>query len=389
MIKFTLSKSLIYLLIFEIFYYIRYIEVLLLDKFFSFNNSIILTFLMTIGEIIGGLFVYLIINNNFKKEISMNYFGIKLYKKKTNIFFRDGWTKIIILILFASFFDFIEFIILNSFLYKFDKLSSTINQRYSAITTISSSLMWTYALKHKTGKHQTFSIIVISIFLIVQFIIEISYNIEYNKFLLGFVLNILNLILITFTDIIESYLGETNFSNPFGILMGEGIFGFIMTALYSIGKDPFEQIKQNYETFSSIKFILLIVLFILYIILSAILNLYKIHCNIFLSPMARMFVVYVFNPVHIIFSFFYDNDFLYKGEKSISYFILIEIVSFAFTFFGFVYNGYIILYCYNLEYDTIYDIRKRSEVNFKESNTLEFSFTFDSEIEETDNFDDE
>ena len=105
--------------------------------------------------------------------------------------------------------------------------------------------------------------------------------------------------------------------------------------------------------------------------------------------MARMFVVYVFNPVHIIFSFFYDNDFLYKGEKSISYFILIEIVSFAFTFFGFVYNGYIILYCYNLEYDTIYDIRKRSEVNFKESNTLEFSFTFDSEIEETDNFDDE
>ena len=58
---------------------------------------------------------------------------------------------------------------------------------------------------------------------------------------------------------------------------------------------------------------------------------------------------------------------MYKGEQSIAYFLVNEFMSFIITFLGFVYNEYIILFCFNLEHDTNYGIHKRS-TSFSESN---------------------
>ena len=244
----------------------------------------------------------------------------------------------------------------------------TINQRYSCIQTISTSLLCTYGLRFKIGKHQIFSIICMSILLVFQIILEIIYSIEYKDFFIVFFINILNLILVSFTDTIEKYLGDSNFSNPFGIIMGEGIFIFIMNSIYSIWKNPFVQLQKLYEIFNVEKFILLILCLFLFMILSAIVNLYKIHCNIFLSPVKRAFSDYLVNPLFIIYFFFFENDFTNKeGEQSIIFFILNEIMSFISLFLGFVYNEYIILLCFGLEHDTIYEIDKRANDSLKET----------------------
>mgnify|MGYP006916235996 CR=1 FL=1 len=368
MFKFYCRKSLLYLIIFQVIYYIRTIEVILMDKYLSFNAPIILTTLMSLGEIFGGLIAYLFVGKSFKKGKNSDYFGIKLITNKLGNTRVDNWPKIILLIFFAGFFDFIEFVMLNSFVFKINNFSMTINQRYSNIQTISTSLLCTYALRFKIGKHQIFSIICMSILFVFQIILEIIYSIEYKDFFIVLFINILNLILVSFTDIIEKYLGDVNFSNPFGIIMGEGIFIFIMNSIYSIWNNPFAQILQLYETFNIEKFILLILLLFLFMILSAIVNLYKIHCNIFLSPVKRAFSDYLVNPFFIIYFFFFENDFTNKkGEQSITFFILYEIMSIISLFIGFIYNEYIILLCFGLEHDTIYEIDKRANDSLKET----------------------
>ena len=67
-----------------------------------------------------------------------------------------------------------------------------------------------------------------------------------------------------------------------------------------------------------------------------------------------------FNPLMIIYSFFYDNDFLYEGKPNALYLILNIILALIIDFFGCVYNEFFILYCFGLEYETHYEISKRA-----------------------------
>jgi hypothetical protein len=101
-------------------------------------------------------------------------------------------------------------------------------------------------------------------------------------------------------------------------------------------------------------------------ILSAVYNVYKIYCNVYLSPMAKTLIDYLYNPIYLIYSFLVNNDFLINRKSSYSFFFLNEILSIIFTFLGFVYNGYIVLYCHNLEIDTIYDISIRARESLKD-----------------------
>lgn len=81
-------------------------------------------------------------------------------------------------------------------------------------------------------------------------------------------------------------------------------------------------------------FLLLLFLLFLYFVFSAGVNVYKLLSNIFYSPMAKSVSIYNLNPVLIIYSFFFENDFLYKGEKNVLYLILNEILSIIIVFFG-------------------------------------------------------
>ena len=367
-IKFNFRKSLFYLAIYRIIYYVRLTVLMLMKSRTNFDNPTIITFLMSLGEIIGGLSVFFFVRRILKKK-KMNFLREKLLRDREKKIRKDRWTKRILLIFFSSFFDFIEFNILNDFFLNSEDISISINVRYSAVATISSTLLCVYGLNFKIGRHQLFSMIGIAIFLILQYLIELSFSSNYLVCLQVFLLNILHLVLITFSDVIERYLADINFPNPFCILFGEGIFIFILNSIYvffTSEKNPFIELYNLSKEIKTGKFILLLFFLLVYILLSCVYNVYKVYCNVYLSPMAKSLVDYLFNPIYLIFSFLLSNDFLYKQESSFLFFILNETIAFIFTFLGFVYYGYIILYCFKLQIDTTYDISIRAVESLKD-----------------------
>ena len=141
MIKFYFRKSIFYFLIYEIIYYVRFMETKFMDFSFSFNDSGILTFLMALGEIFGGFIFFLIVHNSFKKNKKTDYFQIQLIKVKSSQIRKDGWTKIIILIFLAAFFDYIQFVISDHIIFQTDDISKSINQRYYTVQILTSFLI--------------------------------------------------------------------------------------------------------------------------------------------------------------------------------------------------------------------------------------------------------
>ena len=388
MIKFVFKKSLIYLSVYKIIYYLRIVEVVLMKYKFSFNSPIVQIFLMGLGETIGGLSVYLFIKKAFKRKKVKQYLGIQLIKHEFKEVKLDGWIKIIILIFFEGYFDFLEAVILFPSIVSDKSISNTINHRFSIITTIVSSLLYTYLLKYKIGKHQKFILVAISIVFILLLIIEVIFNTEYKTFFIVLILNILSSLFIIFMDIIERYLGDNDFPNPFGILAGEGSVVIILTSIYSIGKNPFGQLKQFYEELDAGNFLLLIFMLFIYLLLTICLNVYKIHCNVFLSPVARTLTDYLFNPIYLIFSFFFENDFMYKGKQNLLFFLLNEFMSFVIIFLGFVYNEYIILFYCSLETDTKYYLDMKINLISESMNHIMDNDNSDDDSDE-DNKDDE
>ena len=213
------------------------------------------------------------------------------------------------------------------------------------------------------------------IILVIQLIIEIIYNLDSIRFFTYLIINLFSLMLNSMTDIIEKYLGDNDFTIPYIITMGEGIFVFIMNLIYSITiKNPFKQIKKFNQDLNSHELLLLVILFFLYIILSAIINVYKIHCNIFTSPVKRASFHYILIPFYIIYTFQSEDDFkTNEGKQNITFFILSEVLIVFFLILGLIYNEYIILLLVGLSKDTIHEINKRA-VDVKDSMGSEYDF---------------
>ena len=111
----------------------------------------------------------------------------------------DRTPKIILLIFLAAFFDFIEYVILSFYIPRIAKMSPTADIRLKGIITISSSLIFTFALKLKIGRHQFYSLIIIGICLILINIIEFIYQRKVEsveKLLMAYILTYMSLILL-------------------------------------------------------------------------------------------------------------------------------------------------------------------------------------------------
>ena len=122
---------------------------------------------------------------------------------------------------------------------------------------------------------------------------EIIYRgkgVSFGDFCFAHMLVIGYLIFVPFTDIIEKYLLEFNYVNPYLILMSEAIFGFILISIYSSSDDPFKDIKILYKEKTTGEFLLLIFLLFLYFAFSAGVNIYKILVNGLYSPMAKTLI---------------------------------------------------------------------------------------------------
>ena len=384
MIKFTFRKNLIYIIQLSIHYYLRRIDYIIIKRFFPFKDSLIFTLLMHLGEFFGGLGSYIYQNTFLKKDkTSNNVLRLKLMKNRAAMRRIDGRLKILLLIFFAAFFDFIEYVLITFYVPKIAELSPTADLRLTSITTISTSLIFHFALKLKIGKHQLFSFIIIGICLALVIIVELIYQTQVTSFgnlSFAYILIILSLVFTTFTDTIEKYLTEFNFINPFIILTLESIFGVILVFSYSYEKNPFSEIITYYGELDTGFFILLLLLF-LYLAFSAGTNVYKILSNVLYTPMAKSFAVYSLNPIIIIYSFFYENDFLSNGEPNALFLIINIILAVIIEFFGCVYNEFFILRCFNLDYETHHIISSRSQ---SEHTLVEMRFINDEEIDDDD-----
>ena len=103
--------------------------------------------------------------------------------------------------------------------------------------------------------------------------------------------------------------------------------------------------------------------------------------------MIRSLFIYYFNPIYIIFSYYYNDDFVYKGEKNLLFFVINEILSLIFTILGFIYSGNIVIYCCRLEVDTIYDINIRAKNSLNDANMNDIREITKNEEEDIDDND--
>ena len=355
LITLSFRKNLIYLFLLFIFILLRRILAIILSSIYGLDNSLIFCLLMFLGEFIAGLIIYHKQSSFLDKNLNERKLEHQLSKQNIEMKRADNIPKIILLIFFATFFDFNEFIILYNFIPKIARLSVTSTLRLCSTTTITSSILCILTLKYKIGKHQIFSSIILGIFLSTIITMEFIFkpkDINIENYLISYLLVFCHFIFVSFTDIVEKYLFDYNFLNPFLILMSEGIFGFILASFYSIFNNPFREIINIYNKFESWKFILLIVFLILYSIFSLGLNMYKILSNIYYSPMTKSLAAYLLNYIFIIYFFISEKDFMTQGKKNYLYFIVNLVLSVLIDCIALIYIEIIIFKFCGLDKDT-------------------------------------
>ena len=169
-------------------------------------------------------------------------------------------------------------------------------------------------------------------------------------------------------DSTEKYLFEYNHINPFYALFFEGLFGFILSLIYGLSENPIYYIEIYQKMKSTKQFSVLIVLFVLYIILSGFKNAFRVQSTKIYSPMTTTFMDYILNPIYLIIYFALNEDFLTKRKRNYAHFFINLFLALFITFLGFIYNDFIIIYCFGLERDTYQEVSKRGALIDKNAN---------------------
>ena len=384
MIKFSYRRNLIYPFQLLLWNGLRDIDNALIIYFFSFDNSLIFTFLIFLGIFFAGLILYLYqkLFIEKKKKIKPHNFLLIEFTKIRNNLSKDSKKKIYFLLIISAIFDFIQFF-LSLQLSKFITLSYSIEQRLRGTYTINTALFYYFALRFPIFKHQLFSLILIGIcisFIIVtEFIFqEINIFLSYSQLILALVIILIVQFISALEDSIEKYLIEYNQLDPFFILSFEGLFGFVFTLIYGLFNNILIEIIQLRNNRTISEFTLLILALALFMILSGGNNTFRLLTLKIYSPMTSTFMRYILNPFYIIYYFIFENDFISNNQSNYAYFIINLIISLILSFCGCVYNEFLILFCFGLERDTHNQVTKRS-VTENEMSLLNVLFTNESD----------
>ena len=181
----------------------------------------------------------------------------------------------------------------------------------------------------------------------------------YSEFTLSLGLIILEYFFLSMMDTIDKYLLEFESVDPFLIIIIEGFIGSILGIIFCIAENPFPEIKYIYKSNSTSSFILFIFLLFFYYIFGALRNSFRIMVNKLYSPMVLTLSDYFLNPIYIIYNYI-DGDFKSKNGQNIFYFILNLILSILTVISTFIFNEFIVLFCFGFERNTYDQITKRS-----------------------------
>ena len=368
-IKFAWRRNLIYPIQLLIWTFLRKVITIILSKEFNFSQSVIFTLLMFLGEFFAGLILFHYQRSFLiKKETQSKSKEILIYSQN-EMKQPDSNIKILFLIFFSGYFDFIEFILSTNYIPKFIKSSGSLENRLGGILTISSALFFYYLLKLPIFRHQFFSLLIIGICLIIVIITEFIFQ-ETNIFLTygDFLLKILLIFFVHFfnslLDSIEKYIVEYNFVNYFQVLCLEGLFGFLITFAYSFSEDlDIKQLSKIYSENSGGQFALFIFLLFVYLVFCGGRNAFRVVTNKLYSPMTKTLTDYVLNPVYLTINYI-EGDFVSRGRQNIIYFLINLIMSIIITLCGSVYNEIVVLFFCGLENDTYDQVSERSSLNY-------------------------
>ena len=388
MIKIGVRKNLVYPFMIIISSFLRKINSIIISKF-EIKVSLLLTIIMFVAEFIGGLIVFkynLKYISRKKNNNEVKSRGIQLIQNSlsSDLNHIDNCFTIYFLIFAIALFDFIEFMIVTLYLggkiiYK-NETHKTLDLRLTSLMSISSALYSYFLLQNPLYKHHIFSLVIIFISLIIIIISDFVYNyIPNNSNIYDFIYVLILIFVSHFfnstKDIIEKYLLQYDFINPFQMLMIEGIFGLIISGLYCPIENPFN--KDHFKNIDNVYcLILFIICLVFYFLFCAIRNIYRVETNRLFSPMVRTLTDTFYIPVFIIYD--YCNN-----DINIYHFILNLIISIIIVFGGCIYNELFVIFCCNLEYNTYIEISRRSK---KYENLFEYKL--DENNDHLDNDDD-
>ena len=360
-IKIGIRNNLLYPSLFILFTLIRRIIKLILEekvlKKVEDNSSIKVSFLMiffmTFFEIVIGFIHLSRKEEGQKKEEKSKNSGIELIEKKIELKPKDSISKIILLMFFSAYFELIGFI---SRRYSTDDINNDrydeIHARYRSIEIVFASILCYLTSKKEIKKHQICSLIVIIICFII--VITTGFIFEDNHTLVTYLIFILiSSFFRAFLDTTEEYLLEKDYLNIFKLIRFEGIINTIFMLFIYIFDKPRNELKDLFGSGID-KVILAFFLLSIYGILTAYKNLYRRNTVKYYSPMTRALAESVLDPALILYGC------IKSEEKENIYFIITLICSFIMVFCSCIYNEFLILYCFNLEYETYDEITKRS-----------------------------
>ena len=391
MLKFALRRNLIYPLQLIISNLVRQLLKDFLGSQFNFENSLTYTPLMYFGELIGGAVLRLIQKRFFKKEKEKQkeqyFMSIKLIKTEMSDFLPlDGNFKMIFIIFATAFLDGTQFLIWAIYIPQFTKLSITFISRLSGISTISAALYYVYVLRLPIQKHHKFSLLIIGICIVIVIIFEFIYqeidtSFGYNDFIVVIIYILITHIFAPLVDLLEKYLFEYDYLDPFIVLAYEGLFGFLLSFFLFFIPGYLDDITLIFKTNSGWELTLFIFLIIFYIILCSLRNAFKMVTTKLYTPMTRTLTDNIITPIYLLYYLIRDEDFTKGEDRNIPYFIINLILSLIITFCGCVYNEFIILFFCGLERNTHDQISKRANLVYELDEMIVFNEE-DDELEE-------
>ena len=357
------NKVLYVLFISAIFDLLRYMITCVLKDIFK--NPIIKLLLMSLGESLS-IILYII----FLKK---NSYG----NKKSELFYSSRNKKFINFMLFlCSFlkvignFDFLYF-----YSYKIKKREDILDNLDIIFFTLLVCINEHSILKIQTYKHHKLGIFFIIFALIILTLsnyLRIFNQFNTKKFIYVIILSFENQFLLSYLYIIEKKLNYEYFINIFKMSCFEGLFGIIIIIfLMIINQVFFIDSILNFNNFSFIKQInniLNFLLIITFIILSCLINIFRLKITEFTRPSTN-------SIGHLLSIFFIDIfDSFYKGPK-IQIFSYDIIFSSIFSIIGtFIFCEVIVLNFCNFDKYTFDKLSRRSEDDtIKTINFLSFS----------------
>jgi len=249
-------------------------------------------------------------------------------------------------VIFASFFNYVGVIARRA------KSDIHFENKIRGIQIIFSALLCYFTIRIKIYKRQIISLIFILIIIIIIIVIDFSMDKEKFSLLEFYGLGIFSCFSRTFLDTIEKYLFEFDYLNPYKVLMLEGLFGCLFLPILFFMNGTYEDFNQLSEK-GIWQLLILIICLLIYLFLSLSKNIFRVLTIKIYSPMTRALAESIIDPF----------DFIYlitKGEVNLFQYIPITIALFFISFFSFVYNDFIVLYCFGLEYNTHLEIQKRA-----------------------------